>query len=100
MADQLLVTEAPSSPVIVQMPPTSAMSDDEFFEFCQLNRDLRIERNAKGEIIIMPPAGGETGSRNFRLNSALGRWALQDQAGIFSIRRPVLTCPTAPLVHQ
>jgi Uma2 family endonuclease len=82
MAVQLLVAEAPSSRMKVQMPPTIAMTDDEFFEFCQLNRDLRIERNAKGEIIIMPPAGGETGSRNSVLNARLYNWASKDGRGI------------------
>ena len=38
-----------------------SMSDDEFFEFCQRNDDLRIERTAQGEIIVMAPAGVETG---------------------------------------
>jgi Uma2 family endonuclease len=33
------------------------MDDDEFFAFCAENRKLRIEREANGEIIIMPPAG-------------------------------------------
>jgi Uma2 family endonuclease len=33
-------------------------SEEEFFLFCQANRDLQIERSAKGEIIVMPPAGG------------------------------------------
>ena len=36
-------------------------SEEEFFQFCQVNRDLRIERTAKGEIIVMSPAGGYSG---------------------------------------
>ena len=36
-------------------------SEEEFFQFCQVNGDLRIERTAKGEIIVMSPAGGYSG---------------------------------------
>ena len=40
------------------------MSEEEFYEFCSLNEDYRIERTAQGDILIMPPAGGETGYQN------------------------------------
>ncbi len=33
------------------------MDDDEYFEFCARNPELRIEREANGDITIMPPAG-------------------------------------------
>ncbi|MFM6322786.1 MAG: Uma2 family endonuclease, partial [Microcystis panniformis] len=36
------------------------LSDEQFFQLCQDNRDLRLERSAKGDLIIMPPTGGET----------------------------------------
>jgi Uma2 family endonuclease len=38
------------------------MTDEQFFQLCQNNRELRFERNANGELIIMPPTGGETGA--------------------------------------
>lgn len=50
------------------------MSDDELFELCVENRDLRIERTADGELIIMPPTGGKTGARNASLTTQLGNW--------------------------
>lgn len=33
--------------------PDQGMGDEQFFAFCHLNRDVKIERNAKGEIIIL-----------------------------------------------
>ena len=45
------------------------ISDDELFELCQINRDLRIERTPDGEILIMPPTGGETGRKNSALTA-------------------------------
>lgn len=68
--------------LIMRLPPDAAMSDDDFFEFCQRNRDLRIERKADGEIIIMAPAGGETGGRNAKLGTYLGIWTMRDGRGI------------------
>jgi Uma2 family endonuclease len=41
------------------------MTDDEFENLCRRNPDLRIELTKEGELLIMPPTGGETGIRNF-----------------------------------
>ncbi|MDM9379332.1 Uma2 family endonuclease [Chlorogloeopsis sp. ULAP01] len=71
-----------SSPIVLRIPPSMQMTDEEFFEFCQINRDLRIERNKYGEISIMPPTGSETGNRNFNVALQLGIWAEQDGTGI------------------
>jgi Uma2 family endonuclease len=57
------------------------MSEAEFFEFCSQNSDLRIERDANGEIVIMPGTGGETGNRNSKLNARLTIWSERDGRG-------------------
>ncbi|QIR35691.1 Uma2 family endonuclease [Tolypothrix sp. PCC 7910] len=71
-----------SSPLVLQIPPSMQMTDEQFFEFCQVNRDLRIERNKLGEISIMPPTGSESGNRNFNIALQLGVWAEHDGTGI------------------
>ena len=58
------------------------LNDDEFFDFCAHNRKLRIEREANGDIIIMPPAGFESEHRNFEICRQLGNWAAADGQGI------------------
>lgn len=58
------------------------MSDHEFFEFCQLNRDLRIERTSDGDLIIMAPTGGETGRVNFTLIGDFSDWVEADGTGV------------------
>jgi Uma2 family endonuclease len=58
-------------------------SDEQLFEFCHLNGDLRIERTARGEIVVMPASGGQTGRVNALLNMRLGNWALNDATGCF-----------------
>jgi Uma2 family endonuclease len=57
------------APVILHPPP---MTDEKFFDFCQLYPDFRIERTAEGEVIIMPPTAMETGFRNNELSRQLG----------------------------
>ncbi len=70
------------SPLILKMPSTVQMNDEQFFDFCQINRDLRIERTKTGEVIIMPPTGSETGNRNGDIFGQLWVWAKKDQTGI------------------
>ena len=70
-------------PLILHFGPVlQKMSDHDFFEFCQLNRDWRLELTSEGDLIIMPPTGGETGRRNFTLTMLFGIWAEADGAGI------------------
>ncbi|MGF1601335.1 MAG: Uma2 family endonuclease [Thermosynechococcaceae cyanobacterium] len=58
------------------------MTDDQFYNLCQANRDLKFERNMRGELIIMPPIGGETGHRNFELSVEFGLWNRKTNLGI------------------
>jgi Uma2 family endonuclease len=58
------------------------MTDREFFDFCQLNQDWRFERTSDGDLIIMPPAGGETGRRNFKLIGLFNVWVESDGTGV------------------
>ncbi len=69
-------------PIKIKMPSEVQMSDDQFFDFCQLNRDLRIERTEEGELIIMTPTGSETGNRNLGLAAQLWIWSKRDKTGI------------------
>lgn len=68
-------------PLVVQFRPVVEMTDDQFCEFCQINRELRIERTAKGEVIIMPPVYSESGGINFNLTVQLGIWVERDGTG-------------------
>ncbi|MFM6089630.1 MAG: Uma2 family endonuclease [Dolichospermum sp.] len=66
----------------VNLESVIEMTDEQFFKLCQNNRDLRFERNANGELIIMPPTGGETGNRNGRITQQLMNWTDADGTGI------------------
>jgi Uma2 family endonuclease len=50
------------------------LTDEQFFELCRANPDVKFERNANGDLIIMPPTGGETGKRNANLVADFVIW--------------------------
>ncbi len=77
-----VTTQVENSPVVLHLHPVLNLTDEQFFELCQINRDLRIERTATGELVIMPPTGTETGGRNFNLIGQLWVWVNQDGTGI------------------
>jgi len=56
-------------------------SDKAYLKFCEANPDLRVERNAEGEIIIVPPAGLESDDRNAEVVAQLRIWAKKDGRG-------------------
>lgn len=60
---------------------TLPLTDEQFFQLCQDNRDLQFERTATGEIIIMPPTGSESGRRNSEITIQLGVWNKQTGLG-------------------
>jgi Uma2 family endonuclease len=57
------------------------LTDDQFYELCQKNSDVKFERNAKGELIIMSPTGGETGNCNSEINADFVFWNRQTKLG-------------------
>jgi Uma2 family endonuclease len=57
------------------------MSAEQFYEFCRCNADLRIERSAQGEVIVMPPTFADTGNRNNKLSYQVTRWAEENETG-------------------
>ncbi|ASC73378.1 hypothetical protein XM38_043430 [Halomicronema hongdechloris C2206] len=58
------------------------LTDDQFLRLCAHNPDVQLERTATGELIIMPPTGGETGKRSSDLNAELNLWNRRTQLGV------------------
>ena len=67
--------------LFLALPPVVRLDDDQFYELCRLNRELRIERAAGGGLSIMPPAGGDTSRRNAEVVRQLANWASRNGAG-------------------
>lgn len=68
--------------VTLNIPPIAKLTDEQFYEICQANRDFKIERNPTGELIIMPPTGGGAGKCNSDINIELGIWNRHTGLGI------------------
>jgi Uma2 family endonuclease len=77
-----LLIQTDNTPLTVNFPAIVKMTQAQFYEFCQANQELRIERTAQGEVIIMPPAFSDTGNRNFNIAAQLGVWTEQNGTGI------------------
>ena len=67
---------------VLNIPTVAKLSDEQFYQLCQANRDLKLELTAKGELIIMPPTGGATGRKNSDLIADLVIWNRQTKLGI------------------
>jgi Uma2 family endonuclease len=77
-----LLIQTENTPLTVNFPAIVKMTQAQFSEFCQANQELRIERTAQGEVIIMPPAFSDTGNRNFNIAAQLWVWTEQNETGI------------------
>jgi Uma2 family endonuclease len=57
------------------------LTDDQFFQMCQKNRNYRFERTASGELLIMPPTGSDTGRRNVKITTQVDNWNSMSNLG-------------------
>jgi Uma2 family endonuclease len=57
------------------------LTREQFYQLCEENPDLKLERNSQGELVIMPPTGGETGRSNSGINAQIWFWNEQNQLG-------------------
>ncbi|MEB3339192.1 Uma2 family endonuclease [Okeania sp.] len=67
--------------VLILNLDTIKISDEQFYDICQNNRELKLERNTQGELIIMSPVGGESGNREADLIADLVIWNRQTGLG-------------------
>ena len=82
MTNLLVTSEQMPLPIdLSSLTTILQVSDQQFYDFCRTNPDLRIERNANGEIIVMPPAFADTGNRNGRIFGQLFVWSEADATG-------------------
>ncbi|MBD6618842.1 Uma2 family endonuclease [Komarekiella sp. 'clone 1'] len=63
------------------VPPAVGLTDEQFYQLCIANEEWRLELTAEGELIIMPPTGGESGIRNSDINLQLGFWNRETKLG-------------------
>ncbi|NEO32263.1 MAG: Uma2 family endonuclease [Symploca sp. SIO3C6] len=72
----------PYSLPMIQVPPNFRISHEQFIELAGANRDIRLERTAQGELIIMSPTYSDTGASNAEIGGQLWSWNNKTKLGI------------------
>lgn len=71
--------------VVLNLEPIAHLTDEQFYQLCMANRDLSLELNADGELVIVSPVGGESGNNEAGLITDLEIWNRQSKLGkVFS----------------
>lgn len=93
--------------IVLRLHPAVDLTDDQVLELSSLNRDLRLERTAEGELIVMPPTGTQTGDKCSEINMQLRVWAKKDGTGTafgsstgFTLPNGALRSPDASWVKK
>ena len=68
-------------PAKLTLNPELRMNDDEYYAFCISSPDVRFERTAEGEIVIVPSAGGDSDYQCLEAGGQLRDWAKRDGRG-------------------
>ena len=82
------------------------MDDDAFYEFCQINEHLKLERNPDGTVIAMPNTGGKTGNRNSAITYFLYGWTMKaggisfDSSTAFKFKNGATRSPDAAWISE
>lgn len=94
-------------PIVLDFPDKIQWSDDELFEFCVANRDLVVERNTLGQLIIMSPTGGNSSSSNAEISAEFVVWNRKvklgkvfDSSGGFRLREGSVRAPDVAWVSN
>lgn len=78
----LMSIPTPYTSITFDLTPIGGLSDEQLFKLCASNKGVRFERTSKGELIVMSPTGGITGSRSLQLARGLGNWNERTKLGI------------------
>lgn len=82
---------------ILDLRPVAQLTVEAFMALCVANPDAKLERTASGELVIMPPTGGETGRRNLNIAMQLGFWNQQTGLGVAFDSSTMFQLPTGAL---
>jgi Uma2 family endonuclease len=78
---QVITLPEEALPAKLTLNPELRMNDDEYYAFCMASPDVRFERTAEGEIVIVPPAGGDSDYQSLEAGAELRDWARRDGRG-------------------
>lgn len=68
--------------ITLELHPIIDLTDEQYYQLCRNNPDIKFERDREGRLIIVPPTGGNTGRRNADLTTDLSLWNREAKLGI------------------
>ncbi|MEQ8976041.1 MAG: Uma2 family endonuclease [Coleofasciculus sp. C1-SOL-03] len=78
---------------VLNLEPIMTLTREQFFQLCQANPDLQLERSSNGKLIIVTPIGGEGGTQEANLIIKVGVWNEQTQLGLVFSSQTVFSLP-------
>ena len=78
---------------VLNLEPITTLTRSQFYRLCQVNPNLLLERSPQGELIIMPPIGGESGNQEANLIGDLIIWNRQAKLGVVFSSQTVFSLP-------
>jgi Uma2 family endonuclease len=78
---------------VLNLEPITTLTREQFFQLCQANPDLPLERSPQGELIIVTPIGGEGGNQEASLIAKVVIWNEQSQLGVVFSSQTVFSLP-------
>ena len=78
---------------VLNLEPITTLTREQFFQLCQANPDLQLERSPQGELIIVTPIGGEGGNQEASLIIKVGVWNEQTLLGVVFSSQTVFSLP-------
>ena len=87
----------PYGPIVLRLAPAVRITSEQLEEICALNRDIRIERNAEGDLELMPPTLPVTGNQDANITADLAHWARADGRGVAFSSSAGFTLPNRAL---
>ena len=82
----------------VVVDPGCGFTDRDLESFCAKHSELRIERNARGELIIMSPTSTTTGGFTTVVLAQLSQWAKIDKRGFVLSSNAGITLPDGSML--
>ncbi|MBD2199128.1 MULTISPECIES: Uma2 family endonuclease [Calothrix] len=68
--------------ITLNLSPVIQLTDEQFFQLCQINELIRFERKPDGTLLLMPLVGGLTSNRNVNITAQLGLWNRDELLGV------------------
>lgn len=72
----------PYGPIVLRLDTLLEITDDVLLKLSSLNDTLRLEKNADGELEILPPTFTDTGNQELNSAADLMVWARSDGTGV------------------